>query len=156
MDSTFTWTAHPAREHPRKAAAGVVLIVAIAAAAGLSFGPWWAALAAIVLGLSINRFFLPSRFTVDSESITARYPMRTVALRWSALRRFVVDANGGYLSTRSNRSWFDAYSGMHLIFGAKHDEAIAQIRSRLAASRNSVLNPQPSALELSGDRAWAG
>ena len=40
----------------------------------------------------------------DADGITARYPLRSQRCRWADVRRFMADAHGGYLSTRSRRS----------------------------------------------------
>lgn len=153
----YTWMAHPARQNPGRAAMGGALILAITGAAGFSFGPWWAALSAIVLTLSLNRFFFPSRFVIDDRAITARYPLRSVSMRWVDVRRFVVDVNGGYLSTRTRRSWLDAYRGMHLVFGDDRERAIAMIRAHVHCAANLEPDARPAAESLpAGDRAWAG
>ena len=92
---------------------------------------WWALLAAVVLVAALNRFFFPSRFVIDDQGITARYFFRRQRLRWDDLRRFAHDRNGGYLSSRSRRSWLDAYRGLHILFGEKRDAVIEHIRDRL-------------------------
>ncbi len=117
------WQAHPMRERPGQGvlAIGIILVIAgfiyvTAAGAGLAL------LGSVLLICALNRFFFPSRFTIDEYGITAAYPMRRVRLRWSAVQRFVWDEHGGYLSTRPARSRLDAYRGMHLLF----DEAQRQ------------------------------
>ena len=130
VQSEFVWPAHPARERPGAAVAALAIIALLALGATLlGQSPWWGGGAALLLVLALNRFFLPSRYAVDAEGITARYPLRTVRLPWSRVRRFVHDEHGGYLSSRARRSRFDAFRGVHLLFGADRDEAIARIQS---------------------------
>lgn len=129
----FNWRAHPARERGGRTALAVLLIGALAAVIGFQFGWLWAAGAAALLLLSLNRFFLASRFTIDEQGITARYPLRRQRLRWRDVRRFVSDQNGGYLSTRAQPSWIDAYRGMHLLFGAQREAVIQRIRGHIKA-----------------------
>jgi hypothetical protein len=134
----FTWTAHPARERPWRAALGIALILSFVAALWLEFAsPWWAAFALVVLLASLNRFFLPSRFAIDAKRITARYPMRTQQMNWIDVRRFMHDANGGYLSTRARASRMDGFRGMHLLLGHEPEQVIAIIDSHLATARQS-------------------
>ncbi len=130
----FSWQAHPARERVVPAVLGAVVLVAIAGLAGVFMqSPVWALFALLVLGVALNRFFLPSRFSIDAEGITARYPLRRQRLEWVHLRRFVHDDDGGFLSTRSRRSWRDGFGGMHLFFGPGSKAAIDEINAHLSA-----------------------
>lgn len=133
---SFSWCAHPAAERRGAALAAAGLTLAMAAAIYLSFGsPAWAVfgLAALVIGL--NRFFFRSRFKIDEDGITASYPLRTLRLNWPQVRRFVVDDRGAYLSTRTSRSWLDAYRGLHVLFGRDRSAVIEQIRAHLTEGR---------------------
>lgn len=133
----FTWRAYPARERKGRAAlgAGVILAVAIAVfimvradGGGLSVCLAWAGMSALILFLTLNRFYLPSRFTLDAEGITANSPLRQQRLLWADIRRFVHDAHGGFLSTRARRSMLDTWSGLHILFGRSRREVIERIR----------------------------
>ncbi len=141
QQTEFTWKAHPARERRGPAVAAAGTILALGAAASLfmqSVG--WGILAVCVLALALNRFFLPSRFTIDGEGITAQYPLRRQRFRWADLRRVASDAHGAYLGTRVRRSWLDAYRGVHVLFGDQGETVMRHIRRHIA--------PQ-------GDPTWA-
>jgi hypothetical protein len=128
----FSWQAHPAGERLGAAVTGSLIILATAAAILLSFRSYaWSAAAVVVLVLSLNRFYFRSRFRIDPEGISARYPLRSQRCRWADVRRFMVDEHGGYLSTRSRRSWLDAYRGLHVLFGRRRPEVIERIRAHL-------------------------
>ena len=132
--ATFSWSAHPARERPRQAILSALAITALAVAAGrLGQHPGWSLLAALVLVAALNRFFFPSRFTIDANGITARYPLGRRRLEWHRLRRFLHDARGGYLSTRATASRLDAYRGTHLLFGSSRARVVELIQARIAA-----------------------
>lgn len=135
----FTWKAHPAKQHVGRACLGLVVIslagLGVAVAAG---HPVWGVLGAVALLLSLQRFFFPSSFEIDEAGITARYLMSNKRMRWSAARRLVVDANGGFLSTRGRKSWLDAYRGLHLVWNEQRNEAIAAVEARLAATRSAA------------------
>jgi hypothetical protein len=128
----FTWQAHPADERRGAAVLGSLIIVAAAAAILFSFESYaWSAAAVVVLIAALNRFYFRSRFRIDPEGITARYPFRSQRCRWAEVRRFMVDEHGGYLSTRARRSWLDAYRGVHILFGHERPEVIKRIRAHL-------------------------
>lgn len=131
---SFAWSAHPARERPVAASIAVVVILALGAAASFTFGWMWGGVSVVVLVLSLNRFFLPSRFVMTDRGIVAHYPLCRVERQWQDIRRFLHDATGGYLSTRSRATRMDAFSGMHVLFGRNREEIIAQIRQHLASA----------------------
>lgn len=127
-----SWRAHPLRQRPGAGLLAVGVIAMLGLATGVFAGhPAWGPVAAVVLVLTLNRFFFPSRFSIDAEGITAAYPMRKQRLSWRRVRRLVCDQYGGYLGTRAVPSRMDAWRGMHLIFGDDRDATIAEIRSRL-------------------------
>ena len=129
----LTWQAHPARQRPAAAAFGAAMIAGLAAlCALLGANVWWAALAVALMVLHLNRFFFPSRFTIDAEGVTARYLLSTKRHAWSEIRRFCYDRRGVYLSTRCRRSRLDAYRGIHLLFGQEREEVLTGVRRRLA------------------------
>ncbi len=131
-ETILSWTAHPARQRPEQASLAIGLIVVFSIAVLLSTGSVaWACFSAGLLVLTLNRFFLPSRYVIDGESITARYPLRSMTMRWSELRRFHVDEYGGYLSNRPERSRLDAYRGIHLLFDEQRERVINEITRRL-------------------------
>ncbi len=111
--------------------AGAVILT-ISLAIYISFRSiWWSSLSLVFLVASLNHFFFPSRFTIDPEGITARYPLRSLRYRWKHVRRFRHDRNGGYLSTRRLPSRFDAYRGMHILFGDQYEAVIRRIRENM-------------------------
>lgn len=130
--NAFTWHAHPAGERTGPAVLGLVIVAALAAAVWMAVHSIaWMAVSAIVLVAALNRFYFRSRFEIDADGITARYPLRTQRLRWSDTRRFVVDDHGGYLSSRSKRSRLDAWQGLHILFGRQRTTVIERIQAHL-------------------------
>jgi len=128
----LTWRAHPARERIRSSLMAAAVILTVSLAIYISFqSVGWSLLSLALLVVSLNRFFFPSRFTIDPEGITARYPFRSVRYSWKHVRRFRHDRNGGYLSTRQAPSRFDAYRGMHIMFGDMHEMVIRRIRESI-------------------------
>ncbi|MCZ6837409.1 MAG: hypothetical protein O7G85_16660 [Planctomycetota bacterium] len=132
-EQSFSWKAHPARERRAQATMAILVILLFCGFVFFSFSSLaWAALSFGVLLASLNRFFFPSRFTIDEEGISANYPLRNMRLPWTHLKRFVHDANGGYLSTRARPSRMDGFKGMHIIFDLQRDTIIEKINRHLA------------------------
>jgi len=136
----YAWRVHPARTNMQRTVLGAAVIVVVGAAvAGLSIVEGVAAPVAIVLGLvacavlvlALHKFFFPSRFEIDREGITARHFLSSRRMEWKDARRFLHDADGGYLSMRARRNALDAWQGMHLIFSEDRDRAIEEIQSRV-------------------------
>lgn len=134
----LTWSAHPARERAAATAIALGAVAALAVAAGvLGGGVGWGLLAAAFLVLALNRFLLPSRFEIDDEGITARYPLRRQRARWTELRRVVHDRHGAFLSRRARPSRLDAFAGLHVLFGAERVRVLEAIRARLPRSETT-------------------
>ncbi len=109
-----------------------VAIGGMAALCGSLGGPGAAALAVVLLVLSLRRFFFPTRFAVDADGVIADSLFGAQRLAWSEVRRLAVDRHGAYLSTRSRPSRLDAFRGMHLLFGPARDEVVAALRAGMA------------------------
>lgn len=132
----FKWTAHPLRERPARAvlAVSVVLVCGLMVATSFKIpltGMLAGGAAMVVLLLSLNRFFLPSNFAIDDDGITASWPFSKRSIRWSDLRRFAHDAEGGFLSTKSKPSRWDSIlraNGMHVCFGIRGEAVAEHIR----------------------------
>lgn len=139
VDDTIEWSVHPAKQQPIRALAALLVVLVACFFVWLTVGgvqqlilaSCAAVVAAIILLGSLSKFFLQSRFEMDSEQITAYYPFSRRSFKWSDLRRFVVDENGGYLSTRRRPSRWDAFSGMQVLFGPDKDLIEQRIRSLL-------------------------
>ena len=127
-----TWRAHPARERPVAAAVGGAAVAAVVLAVYLCSLSWAVTLlAAVWMVVQMRHFFLPSRFAIDPDGITARDALGRKRYRWREVRRFVADRHGAYLSTRERQSWLDPWRGMHVLFGQRRDEIRAAIRDAI-------------------------
>ncbi|MCP4838559.1 MAG: PH domain-containing protein [Planctomycetes bacterium] len=131
----YEWTAHPLREHPVKAVLAIVLVLACGVLVGLvvadpMLGPLAAGGAIVFLFVTLNRFFLPSRYRMDEHGIAVRYPLRTRVLRWSEIKQFRHDQEGGYVSPRLRGGVFDT-AGISLLFARKAHEIIPRIDEAL-------------------------
>lgn len=156
----FSWRAHPARERPAAAVLAVGVIGAFSACAWILMqSPWWSLLAAGVFVLVLRRFFFPSRFEVDDEGVTARYPMSTRRIRWADVRGFGLGNSGGTLSTRSRPSVFGPNRSISLIFSpGEAPRVLPVIRARVAGSEtrpsDAASGEALSGEPLEGSGAW--
>ena len=91
-------------------------------------GPLAAGGSIVFLFLTLNRFFLPTRYRIDERGVAARYPLGKRALAWSEIRRFPHDQEGGYVSSRDRGGAFDT-KGVSLLFAGRGDEIIPLIES---------------------------
>lgn len=134
----YSWQAHPARQRPTQAALALGIIAMFAVAVLLTTQSIiWAAGSGLLLVSALNRFFLPSRFVIDATGITARYPFKSARLEWDAVRRAHFDTFGGYLSDIATPSRFDAFRGLHVLFGDDRDQAISAIRQRVRSCEDT-------------------
>jgi Bacterial PH domain len=128
----LTWRVHPARERLWTA---LLTLLVVAAASWLTVeamgNSWWGALAAGFFLVTLHRFFLPSRFRIDADGVTARSAFTSATFRWSDIRRFQHDRRGAFLSTRRRPSFLDAFQGMHLVFRGNGDDVVRRIESRI-------------------------
>ncbi len=95
-----------------------------------TIGPLAAGGAILFLLITLNRFFLPSRYRMDEHGIAVRYPLRTRTLRWSEIKQFRHDQEGGYVSPRLRAGVFDT-AGISLLFGSNATKIIPRINEAL-------------------------
>lgn len=128
----YCWQVHPARKRWGTALLTSGLITFAAwLVVGLMEQPSWGVFAVVVLVVGCNRFFFPTRYEIDNQGITARFPLRTVRYQWVELRRFLYDHSGGFLSPRIRRSPLDEYRGISLLFPDDAQSIIQEIQSHL-------------------------
>ena len=135
-DERYEWRAHPATQNPTRMLMAIVIILAIALLIYVTSEIFlWSVFAVIILTMALQRFFFPSRFSIDSAGITAQYLLGKKRFDWQFIRRFNYDANGGYLSTRKTPTRLYAYRGMHLYFNADRKEIIERIKSMIETAK---------------------
>lgn len=130
----FQWQAHPAKQRVKASMVGGIIIFILGITILLTFKSWILALFAIfVLVLRLNRFYFPSSFSIDNNGITAKYLLRTQQMDWSKIKRFETDNYSAYLSERSIPSRWDAFRGMHILFGNEREKVISLIKTGMKA-----------------------
>ncbi len=128
----LTWRTHPAARRPQAAALAGLVIVAFSVVAGFTFGHYgWGVLSAAVLFLSLNRFFLPSTFTIDETGVSAKFPLGSRRIEWKTVRRFEAGPHEVMLSMNIRRTWLNAGRELHIPLGKEKAKVLELIRSRL-------------------------
>lgn len=133
-EETLAWTSWPARERPRRAALLALLIAGIAALVGWSFhDALWGALAALMLGFSVARFFAPTRYRFDAEGIEVSFMGLPRRRGWVEFRRFEAGPAGVFLSPFPARHRLDNFRGLYVMYGRHREEVLAFVRRRFSA-----------------------
>lgn len=115
----LAWRVHPAGERPTLGALILALIGACSVLVGLWMkGAYWSIFAFGVLFLSLEAFFLPSRFELDAGGVSVRKPFSQASRPWGQFRRVVFDPFGVTLSPYGRRNWLDPYRAVRLRFSA--------------------------------------
>jgi len=129
----LSWVVHPLRqEPPLKTAALVAAIAGVSALAALSLeGVVYGLVSAVVLALSMARYFLPTRYTADGAGVSLG--LFTPRQRpWQSFARVEQRPDGLFLSPFARPTRLDSYRGVYLRFGPEADgpalEALAQSR----------------------------
>jgi hypothetical protein len=119
-NAEITWRVHPAAE--RKGTAVLVLLLIGGLSVLSAFwmqGVYWGIFAFLVLSLSLESFFLPTRFALRPEGVGVRKLFSRAQRPWSAFRSAWFDRSGVTLSPFSRRHWLETYRGIRLRFSAR-------------------------------------
>lgn len=132
------WVAWPAAERRGRTVVLLMIITALAALAWAIGGDWlWGVTAVALLGFGLNRWFFPTTFSVGTESLEIGYPLVRRTLHWPDVRRFAMNDDGGWISTRSGASRLDARHGLDLYWGkaarANSDAVLLAVQATLDA-----------------------
>jgi len=109
---------HPAGE--RKGMAGLVLflilVLSVLAAAWMR-AAYWGVFALAVLFLSLESFFLASRFSLGAEGVQVEKAFSRSERPWSSFRSAWFDPYGVTLSPYPRRHWLETYRALRLRYG---------------------------------------
>lgn len=127
----FSWTIHPASNHPLKAMAGLFVIGMILGLIYQVTGN--TALCAVGLGIfliTLSPFYQKTKFSIDESGVSRTIWGMTRMLEWHAVQRTVVSKNGVYLSRRKKECWNDR-GGIYLMFGSQREEVLARLQTQM-------------------------
>jgi len=128
----LTWTIHPVVERPAVSVAVVLFLIAILVLIKISFQAWWwVILSALLIMVSLARFFLPTRYELTNEGVTSRMLFVVHQRPWSYFRSFYRSKRGVVLSPFDHPSKLDTYRGMHLFCLKNRNEVIDFVSKKL-------------------------
>lgn len=135
------WTAHPLMRRRARGAITLAVIMVVSSLLGAYTGsPFWGAFAAMVLILSLEGFYLPTRYRLDREGIQIRKAFSRSSMPWEKFRRVYEDVNGLTLSPYRHRSVLEPYRSARLLFdGGEADTVRAVVRSRLPGETEWIM-----------------
>lgn len=108
---TLSWTVHPAEKKPLKAALALMVIAMIGGGLYQITGTLlYSAIATGILLLTLTPFFLPARYSMDSERITCRRGLSTRVLSWKEIAQISIRPGVVYLSPHKERSYHEKRS----------------------------------------------
>jgi len=130
------WRSHPlVDDYPRS----VLLLAAIAAAcagAAVAFdGAGYGVIAGVLLCVSLGRYLLPTRFTLDGDGAQVRFMGQTQRMAWSQVRRVSRHPKGLFLSDRPAPSRLDSFRGLLLRFTDNADEVTSFVEDKATISK---------------------
>ncbi len=128
------WTTQPMKNRP---VAAVLVSIFILVCAMLVYyatmSRMFGGLAALVLVLSLSKFYLPTVFTLTDRSVSIKSATQTIRKGWEQFRSFYPDKNGVQLSPFAEPSRLENFRGIYLIFDNNRDEVIRIVDQQIKA-----------------------
>lgn len=128
--TSIEWRVWPASFRPKQAISTWILIVVLGYVI-LDTDPITGVLLLGLFIASLSTFLFPSKFKIDNEGMTAKYPIRKKYYKWSQVRRAKFFDDACYLFTRKKPSNLDGWSGIAVFYGDQKDEIVASIKDHL-------------------------
>jgi len=151
ITAEIAWRVHPAAERRGMAVfvLGLILVLSVLAAAWMR-GAYWGLFAFAVLFLSLESFFLASRYALGPEGVRVERAFSKSERAWSSFRSAWFDAGGVTLSPFGRRHWLETYRALRLRYG-RTPEAPA----REAVNQYLLAHLDPAQVQLHGPRPVA-
>lgn len=147
----IAWRVHPAAE--RKGLAvfvlGVILALSVLAAAWMR-GTYWGLFAFLVLFLSLESFFLASRYALGPEGVRVERAFSKSERAWSSFRSAWFDGLGVTLSPFGRRHWLETYRAMRVRYGRPPSAP-----TREAVNEYLLAHLDPAQVQIHGPRPVA-
>ena len=128
--SAHRWVAWPAAERTPKTIGVVIIIGALSILVGQVGGDWlWGMTSALILVLSLNRWFLPTVFEIKPDCLQVGYPLQRRSIEWKRVRRIAIDSQGGWVSAKRLPSRFGSRDGFDIYWGRSRSDNMNAVRS---------------------------
>ena len=102
-------------------------IICSSALAGVAFGRFYGFLSAILLPLSVAKYFLTLTFELDEAGVKIQTGFLKKQRSWSYYARYRVDRTGVFLSPFSGPSRLDSFRGDYLYLSNDVDRESVQV-----------------------------
>ncbi len=139
----LVWVAHPLRRRPVFGSLIGLGIAALAVAVGFWTGSTlWGLFSAGVLFLSLEAFFLPSRYEAGPVELVVQKAFSNVRTPWVSFRRVYEDRHGLTLSPFRRRSLLEPYRSARLLYDGG-DAGLIRAFVRARCPEAEWLAPEP-------------
>jgi hypothetical protein len=150
------WTAHPFRHRPGRGILVLSVVIVVAIVLGWWMrSPFWGIFAALALLLSLEAFFLPTRYEIGAGGMQVRKVFSSSVVDWARVRRVYEDKNGLTLSPFRRRTFMEPYRSTRILFdGGDRERIRAGVRGFLRPG-SEWIDPRGRCEEVQGgaDRA---
>jgi hypothetical protein len=153
---SLTWTVHRAREEPGKTAIVLAFIGMFLVFSGVFFGPVLALIAALVLFVALNTYFLPVTVAFSDAGVDIDKRLFRTHYDWKQFRRWIRTSGGIVLSPFSRRNYLDNFRGVHLLLPPDPTPVIASLEKRFAPPEQRLKLDDPPADEGTNSKSDAG
>ena len=126
------WTIHPIRRNWLVSASVVSFLVILCVAVYLTFNSLtFLLLSVVILGGSLSRFFLPTKYILQDDCIVVKTLLRSFSRQWDSFRSFYPDKNGVLLSPFSSPSRLENFRGVYIRFDHNGSEVVDFIKEKI-------------------------
>jgi hypothetical protein len=113
--SEVKWECFPARSHPGRTIGASIFILSFLVLVYFIYGFWWTCFAILIFFLTLNSYFIPQRYRLNSDGVRVDHIIYRSERPWQEFRNFYPTKNGVVLSTFRRRNFLDNFRGLHLL-----------------------------------------
>ncbi len=166
-DPVLTWRVHPAGERKGLTVAVSLVILGVSALTGIWMdgvtgvpmeGLYWSLFALLVLLLSLESYFLPTRFTLSGGEVAVEKIFSRTRRSWSDIRGAWFDRVGVTLSPFARRHWLEPYRSVRLRYprpgrSPSEEDIRAFLRAKLDPARVAITGLEENASSTRSPKA---
>jgi hypothetical protein len=133
---SLEWVSHPARKNMKVAVLTTAfLIILVVVVYFLTYSPWFAILAFIILFGSLLPFYFPTRYRLTDEDIVIKTTAQRLVKKWSQYRTYYPDKNGILLSPFLRPTRLENFRGIYIRFANNKEEVMAFVKRRMEKAK---------------------
>ena len=137
----ITWSVHPLRQFPVRAALAALMIMALGFAIGAVAGDWvWGSISMVILFAATIRFWMRSTYLVDGTRVRAVFPLGAADARWSDVQSARLAPRGMLLTMRAGAR----PRSLPIDFAGLDERQVAEIRQLVRERVTNVESAVPS------------